>query len=128
MWGSPIDEGVPELEHHGLLDPDQVHVHCNTLADAELELLADADAKVSSSPETELQMGMGHPVIGRALELGMKPSLGCDVMSVELRRHVRADADRPAVRARMDNDPVIAASEMPRPLASASATRCAGRR
>ena len=26
-------------------------------------------------------MGMGHPVIGRALALGMRPSLSCDVMS-----------------------------------------------
>ena len=26
-------------------------------------------------------MGMGHPVIGRALERGMRPSLSCDVMS-----------------------------------------------
>ena len=36
---------------------------------------------MSSSPETELQMGMGHPVIGRALAFGMRPSLSCDVIS-----------------------------------------------
>ena len=35
--------------------------------DRDLRRLADAGCKVSSSPETELQMGMGHPVIGRAL-------------------------------------------------------------
>jgi cytosine/adenosine deaminase-related metal-dependent hydrolase len=80
-WGMRITEGVPELEHHGLLGPDQVHVHCNTLDDTDFRRLADHDCKVSSSPETEIQMGMGHPVIGRALAHGMRPSLSCDVMS-----------------------------------------------
>ena len=80
-WGSLATEGVPELDHHGLLSPDQVHVHCNTLDERNFRRLADNDCKVSSSPETEIQMGMGHPVIGRALELGMRPSLSCDVMS-----------------------------------------------
>src|SRR4029450_11527858 len=37
--------------------------------------------KVSSSPETEMQMGMGHPVIGRAVDAGMRPTLSCDVIS-----------------------------------------------
>jgi cytosine/adenosine deaminase-related metal-dependent hydrolase len=58
-----------------------VHVHCNTLDDRDFRRLADNDCKVSSSPETEIQMGMGHPVIRRALEFGMRPSLSCDVMS-----------------------------------------------
>ena len=80
-WGSPITEGIPELDHHGLLGPDQVHVHCNTLDDRDFRRLADNDCKVSSSPETEIQMGMGHPVIRRALEHGLRPSLSCDVMS-----------------------------------------------
>ncbi len=80
-WGSSITEGIAELDHHGLLGPDQVHVHCNTLDDRDLGRLASHGCKVSASPETELQMGMGHPVIGRALELGMRPSLSCDVVS-----------------------------------------------
>ncbi len=80
-WGSPVTEGVAELDHHGLLGADQVHVHCNTLDERNLRRLADNDCKVSSSPETELQMGMGRPVICRVLELGMRPSLSCDVMS-----------------------------------------------
>jgi cytosine/adenosine deaminase-related metal-dependent hydrolase len=80
-WGLRATEGVPELEHHGLLGPDQVHVHCNTLDERDFRRLAEHDCKVSSSPETELQMGMGHPVIGRALAHGIRPSLSCDVMS-----------------------------------------------
>jgi len=80
-WGSLITEGIPELDHHHLLDASQVHVHCNTLDDRDFRRLAENDCKVSSSPETEMQMGMGHPVIRRALEHGMRPSLSCDVMS-----------------------------------------------
>jgi len=80
-WGSLATEGIPELDHHGLLSADQVHVHCNTLDERNLRRLAENDCKVSSTPETEIQMGMGHPVIRRVLELGMRPSLSCDVMS-----------------------------------------------
>jgi cytosine/adenosine deaminase-related metal-dependent hydrolase len=81
VWGSPVTEGIPELHHHGLLGPDQVHVHCNTLDERDFDRLAAHDCKVSSSPETEIQMGMGHPVIERALDRGMRPSLSCDVIS-----------------------------------------------
>ena len=80
-WGSLATEGVPELDHHHLLGPEQVHVHCNTLDERNFRRLAENDCKVSSSPETEIQMGMGHPVIRRALEFGMRPSLSCDVIS-----------------------------------------------
>jgi cytosine/adenosine deaminase-related metal-dependent hydrolase len=80
-WGMRITEGVPELEHHGLLGPDQLHVHCNTLDERDFRRLAEHACKISSSPETEIQMGMGHPVVGRALAHGMRPSLSCDVMS-----------------------------------------------
>jgi cytosine/adenosine deaminase-related metal-dependent hydrolase len=80
-WGLLVTEGIPELDHHGVLGPDQVHVHCNTLDERDFRRLADNHCKVSSSPETEIQMGMGHPVIRRALEHGMGPSLSCDVIS-----------------------------------------------
>jgi cytosine/adenosine deaminase-related metal-dependent hydrolase len=80
-WGSLATEGIPELDHHGLLGAEQVHVHCNTLDDRDFRRLAENDCKVSSSPETEIQMGMGHPVIRRALRFGMRPSLSCDVIS-----------------------------------------------
>ena len=53
-------------------------MHCTALDERDLRRLAEHDCKVSSSPETELQMGMGHPVIGRALALAMRPSLSCD--------------------------------------------------
>jgi cytosine/adenosine deaminase-related metal-dependent hydrolase len=74
----------PELEllhSAGLLDHRQVHVHCNACSNRELDLLADAGASVSLTPETELQMGMGFPIFARALERGLAPSLGCDIVS-----------------------------------------------
>ena len=74
----------PEIEllhSAGLLDHRQVHVHCNACSNRELDLLAGAGASVSLTPETELQMGMGFPIFARALERGLAPSLGCDIVS-----------------------------------------------
>ncbi len=83
--GSVTSAGRPpevELLHGaGLLDHRQVHVHCNACSNHELDLLADAGASVSLTPETELQMGMGFPIFARALERGLAPSLGCDIVS-----------------------------------------------
>jgi cytosine/adenosine deaminase-related metal-dependent hydrolase len=72
---------VELLHSAGLLDRRQVHVHCNACSDRELDLLADAGASVSLTPETELQMGMGFPIFARAIERGLRPSLGCDIVS-----------------------------------------------
>jgi cytosine/adenosine deaminase-related metal-dependent hydrolase len=79
VWSLPT--GLDQFAAHGLLGPDIVHVHCNTCTAREWELLRASDAKISTSPETEIQMGMGHPPIRRALDLGLTLSLSCDVMS-----------------------------------------------
>lgn len=79
VWSLPT--GLDQFAAHGLLGPDIVHVHCNTCSAREWELLRASDAKISTSPETEIQMGMGHPPIARALDLGLTLSLSCDVMS-----------------------------------------------
>jgi cytosine/adenosine deaminase-related metal-dependent hydrolase len=46
-WGSVATMGVKEMNADGLLGPDQVHVHCNTLDEVEWKMLAAAGAKVS---------------------------------------------------------------------------------
>jgi cytosine/adenosine deaminase-related metal-dependent hydrolase len=79
VWSLPT--GLDQFAAHDLLGPDMIHVHCNTCTDEEWELLRRSDAKISTSPETEVQMGMGHPPIRRALDLGLTLSLSCDVMS-----------------------------------------------
>jgi cytosine/adenosine deaminase-related metal-dependent hydrolase len=80
VWSLP--SGFAEMAAAGLFGPDQVQVHCNTLTDAEFEVLADAGTKVSISPETELNMGMGRPVFAQCERHGVKPTLSCDVMSL----------------------------------------------
>ncbi|WP_079000863.1 amidohydrolase family protein [Streptomyces sp. AS58] len=79
VWGAPT--GIADLAAAGLLGPDQVHVHCNTLSDDDWRLLAHHGAKVSISPETELNMGMGRPVFGAVERFGIKPTLSCDITS-----------------------------------------------
>ncbi|MEU8825171.1 amidohydrolase family protein [Streptomyces sp. NPDC048636] len=80
VWGAPTR--VAEFEAAGLLGPDQVHVHCNTLSEDDWKILARNGAKVSISPETELNMGMGQPVFGALKRHGIKPTLSCDVISL----------------------------------------------
>lgn len=79
IWAFPT--GVAELEESGLIDGNQVHVHCNTLSDDDWAALARHGAKISISPETELNMGMGLPAFEQAKRHGMKPTLSADVVS-----------------------------------------------
>jgi cytosine/adenosine deaminase-related metal-dependent hydrolase len=80
VWSMP--SGVAELDSAGLLGSDQVHVHCNTLTDDEWGMLARNGAKLSISVETELNMGMGRPAFAAAMRHGIKPTLSCDVISL----------------------------------------------
>jgi len=82
VWGSPLTGGIEAMHTRGLLGPEQVHVHCNTLDDADWRRLADAGAKVSISPETELNMGMGPLAIGACRTHGIEPTLSCDIVSL----------------------------------------------
>ena len=82
VWGSCVTGGIRELDAAGLLGPDMVHVHCNTLEDDEWEALARSGGKVSISVETELNMGMGRPVFQRCRRHGLAPTLSADVISL----------------------------------------------
>jgi cytosine/adenosine deaminase-related metal-dependent hydrolase len=80
VWGLP--NGIKELDAAGLLGPDQVHVHCNTLTEQEWQVLARVGAKISISVETELNMGMGRPVFTACQRHGLAPTLSCDIISL----------------------------------------------
>ena len=80
VWSMP--NGLHELSSGGLLGPDMVLVHCNTLTDQEWQLLADSGGKVSISPETEINMGMGRPAFAKCEQYGVLPTLSCDVVSL----------------------------------------------
>jgi cytosine/adenosine deaminase-related metal-dependent hydrolase len=80
VWGLP--NGIQELDAAGLIGPDQVHVHCNTLNEDEWQILARRGAKVSISVETELNMGMGRPAFAACEKHGIAPTLSCDIISL----------------------------------------------
>jgi len=79
-WPVPGMSQVERLSVDGLLGPDMLLVHCTHCSDDDLRRIADSGAAISATPETELQMGMGFPIIGRALRHGIRMSLGCDVV------------------------------------------------
>ncbi|MGI6854848.1 amidohydrolase family protein [Mesorhizobium sp. 1B3] len=74
-------DSVGRLHEAGLLGPRMLHVHCNASSDDELKMIADSGGALSITPETELQMGMGIPVTNRALAVGLRPTLGIDIVS-----------------------------------------------
>ncbi|CAH1654384.1 MULTISPECIES: amidohydrolase family protein [unclassified Chelatococcus] len=74
-------DSVARLAQAGLLGPRMLHVHCNASSDDELKAIADSGGALSVTPETELQMGMGIPVTNRALAVGLRPTLGIDIVS-----------------------------------------------
>ncbi|MFG1607839.1 amidohydrolase family protein [Actinoplanes sp. NPDC049265] len=80
VWSMP--SGFDELESAGLLGPDLVHIHCNALTDGQWAAVARSGGKVSISVETELNMGMGRPVFAQCERYGIKPTLSCDVVSL----------------------------------------------
>ncbi|KAK5194669.1 hypothetical protein LTR99_003172 [Exophiala xenobiotica] len=70
---------VRQLGQKGVLGPDLLLSHGNTLRDDELKMIALHECGISSTPDTELQMGMSHPVAFKAKDRGCNSSLGVDV-------------------------------------------------
>ncbi|MBX3197279.1 MAG: amidohydrolase family protein [Labilithrix sp.] len=78
----PVDESeVRRMDRDRLLGPDLLFVHCTFSSEDDLRAIRESGGSISATPETELQMGMGFPVVGRALRAGVRWSLGCDVVS-----------------------------------------------
>ncbi|MFD9720925.1 amidohydrolase family protein [Streptomyces sp. NBC_00690] len=76
-WGR--NRPVAWLAENGLLGPDVVCAHCNSLADDEFQIMADSGCSAAMTPEIEMQMGHGWPATRRLLDVGMAPSLGIDI-------------------------------------------------
>ncbi|MCJ1471555.1 hypothetical protein MMC13_000195 [Lambiella insularis] len=68
-----------QLGERGLLAPDMVLSHANTLLDEELAFVKKNGVGLSSTPDTEFQMGMSHPIAFKAKDTGCIASLGVDV-------------------------------------------------
>lgn len=75
-------EGWRKLIEAGLVGPGVNVVHGNDLQDDLLRELVDLGASFSVTPENEMVQGHGHPITGRLLKLGSRPSMGVDLESV----------------------------------------------
>lgn len=82
VFGSPLANGIVEMDALGLLGPDMVHVHCCSFGDEEWEAVARSGGKVSISVQTEMNMGFGRPVFQRCARHGVRPTLSVDVVSL----------------------------------------------
>jgi len=70
-----------KLNQRGLLGPDLLWSHANSLSDDELQAVEKHGVGLSSTPDIELQMGGGHPIAFKAKEFGCSPGLGIDICS-----------------------------------------------
>lgn len=78
-WGK--NRPVAWLNQHGLLGPRVICAHCNSLAHDEFQMMADCGCKAAMTPEIEMQMGHGWPATTRLREVGIRPSLGVDIVT-----------------------------------------------
>ena len=67
------------LARNGQFGPDNIFIHMTGMTDFGWKAAADAGAHVSLSVPIEMTMRHGAPPIGKALSLGMQPSLSTDV-------------------------------------------------
>ncbi|GAA3132195.1 amidohydrolase family protein [Streptomyces echinatus] len=72
---------VDALARAGLLGPDTLYVHGNSLPDDELRRIADSGGTASIAPAVEAAMGHGAPMINRLRAAGVTTGLGADVVT-----------------------------------------------
>jgi 5-methylthioadenosine/S-adenosylhomocysteine deaminase len=79
--GPDLPRPVDVLREHGLLRPNILYVHGNSLPDEDLRLIADSGAAVAITPAVEAQMGHGAPMVNRLRAFGITTGLGVDVVT-----------------------------------------------
>lgn len=72
---------VRQLHELGLLGSDTTYLHCCHLSEEEWRMVADSGGTVSIAPQVETQMGHGWPPVMKAIEHGLRPALGIDVVT-----------------------------------------------
>lgn len=78
----PVEKSeIALMASANLLGPDLLYVHCTFSSEQDLARIRDTGGAIAATPESELQMGMGFPVVGRALRAGVRWTLGCDVVA-----------------------------------------------
>lgn len=116
FWGSVVNTGIKEMYAAGLLGPDHVHIHGTTLDEEDWRCLAASGAHVSIAVETEMNMGMGWPAFCQCRRHKIKPTLSCDVISLnsgDLFTQMRLAL---ATARFADNDPINKSGAMPAKL------------
>lgn len=81
LWGITY-KALEMLEERNLLGDDITYIHCNTTTDYGLQLIADSGGTASVAAPIEMLMGHGFPATNRLLNVGIRPSLSIDVVSV----------------------------------------------
>jgi cytosine/adenosine deaminase-related metal-dependent hydrolase len=82
MGSGPVAERpVAALRERGLLRPNTLYVHGNSLPDDELRLIADSGGAMSVTPTVEAHLRLGPPMVGRTAALGVTAGLGIDVVT-----------------------------------------------
>lgn len=75
------DAPVIALNDAGLIGADMLFVHCNQSTDEELRIMAEAGCPPPSvTPDSEAHFGLGFPAASRLMEIGLRPSLGIDIV------------------------------------------------
>ncbi|MEU9118337.1 amidohydrolase family protein [Streptomyces sp. NPDC048506] len=72
---------VTALHEQGLLTPNTLYVHGNSLPDAELRLIAESGGAVAITPAIEASMRFGAPMAGRLRRAGITTGLGADAVT-----------------------------------------------
>lgn len=113
-WGA-ADRSIEKLHRAGLLGPDLNFAHANAVSPEEMKMLAEEGGSVSVTPEIEMMMGHGYPATGLAVENGVRPSIGVDVvtstggdMFAQMKFTLQAERSRV-------NETILASGEMPGP-------------
>ena len=79
--GPVAERPVAALRERGLLRPNTLYIHGNSLPDDELRLIADSGGALSVTPTVEAHLNGGPPVVGRSAALGLTTGLGIDVVT-----------------------------------------------
>ncbi|KAL2852077.1 hypothetical protein BJY01DRAFT_208449 [Aspergillus pseudoustus] len=74
-------EVIQNFSTAGRMAPDLVFSHGAYMTKDEMQALQQSGAGVVGTPDTELQMGMGYPVVWKALDQGCRACLGLDITS-----------------------------------------------
>jgi 5-methylthioadenosine/S-adenosylhomocysteine deaminase len=79
---SPVTERpITALRERGLLRPNTLYIHGNSLPDDELRMIAESGGAMSVTPTVEAHLGLGPAVVGRSAALGITAGLGIDVVT-----------------------------------------------